>query len=84
MKMSEPFNELKQVEMSVKAAQNIVGKATMHMDQNLLDAATEAVNNAHAQIDAATTNGPGTDESFIQNAKQVLATCEEQLTEAKQ
>ncbi|OZM57442.1 hypothetical protein CIB95_08280 [Lottiidibacillus patelloidae] len=81
--MSEPFNEVKQLEMSLKAAQNMVGKATMAMDDNLLQAATEAVNNAHAQLNALSNSGPGTDEELLAQSRQLLAQCEEQINEAR-
>jgi hypothetical protein len=81
--MSEPFNDVKQLEMSIKAAQNMVGKATMAMDDNLLQAASEAVNNAHEQLDSFISNGPGTDEPLIAQSKKLLTDIEEQINEAR-
>jgi hypothetical protein len=81
--MSEPFNELKQVEMSIKAAQHMVGKATMGMDEGLLDGATDAVRKAREQLNSSKQSGPGTDNAFYEMSEELLQQCEEQLKEAK-
>jgi hypothetical protein len=82
--MSEPFNDLKQVEMSIKAAQKMVGSATMSMDKELLTDATQALENAKSQLSDARTNGTGVDEQFLSQQEYLLSQCEEQLNEAKQ
>jgi hypothetical protein len=81
--MSEPFNDLKQVEMSVIAAQKMVGSATMTMDKEQLDDATGAVEDARRQLTSARNNGTGVDEEFLQTQETLLQQCEEQLNEAK-
>ncbi|WP_246941931.1 DUF2564 family protein [Bacillus pinisoli] len=81
--MSEPFNDLKQVEMSVKAAQKMVGTATMSMDREQLDEATQAIQDARTQLSHARNNGTGVDEEFLHSQEVSLTQCEEQLNEAK-
>jgi septum formation inhibitor MinC len=82
--MSEPFNDLKQVEMSIKAAQKMVGSATMSMDHEQLDEATQAIQDARQQLAHAQHNGTGVDDEFLQQQQTTLTQCEEQLNEAKQ
>jgi hypothetical protein len=82
--MSEPFNDLKQVEMSIIAAQKMVGTATMSMDHEQLAEATRAINEARQRLKHAQTNSTGMDDEFLHNQQMTLTQCEEQLTEAKQ
>ncbi|MBM7663251.1 hypothetical protein JOC85_004122 [Bacillus mesophilus] len=82
--MSEPFNDLKQVEMSVKAAQKMVGTATMSMDREQLEEATQAIQDARAQLSHAFNNQTGVDKEFLNEQQVSLTQCEEQLNEAKQ
>ncbi|MCA1030429.1 DUF2564 family protein [Bacillus timonensis] len=77
------FNELQQVKMSVKAAQKMVGSATMNMDNELLQDATRAVQNARTQLNSVKENGTGVDEAFLCEEEKLLDQCEEQLNEAK-
>lgn len=76
------FNELKQVELSIAAAQKMVGSATMSMDKGLLQDATKAVNDAKTQLDNAIANATGVDNAFLQKSEMLLMQCEEQLNEA--
>jgi hypothetical protein len=82
--MSEPFNDLKQVEMSVLTAQKMVGSSTMSMDHKQLEDAADVVQNARSQLASARNNGTGVDEEFLQRQETLLQKCEEQLNEAKQ
>ncbi len=81
--MSEPFNDLKQVEMSVQAAQKMVGTATMSMDPEQLEEATQALQNARNQLTQTLSNQTGVDEEFLSGQEELLFQSEEQLNEAK-
>ncbi len=80
--MSEPFNDLKQVEMSVLAAQKMVGTATMSMDPEQLEEAAQALQDARAQLAHALNNKTGVDEEYLQGQETLLSQSEEQLHEA--
>lgn len=82
--MSEPFNELKQVELSIDAAQKMVGSATMSMEPGQLQAATDAVNIAKSQLQDVLNNSTGVDDEFLNEQQTILSDCEHQLKEAKQ
>jgi hypothetical protein len=77
------FNDLKQVELSIDAAQKMVGSATMSMDHELLEDATQAIRDARSQLTDALSNATGVDDEFLQRAEQLLRQCEHQLNEAK-
>lgn len=81
--MSEPFNDLKQVELSIEAAQKMVGSATMSMEPGQLQAATDAVNTAKNQLRDALHHATGVDDEFLYKQQSILNDCEEQLKEAK-
>lgn len=81
--MGEPFNDLKQVELSIEAAQKMVGSATMSMEPGQLQAATDAVNAARGQLQSALNNATGVDNEFLNEQESLLQNCEEQLKEAK-
>jgi hypothetical protein len=77
------FNDLKQVELAIDAAQKVVGSATMSMDKGMLQDATNAVQDARNQLANVRSNPTGVDNDFLQKSEQVLSQCEEQLNEAK-
>ncbi|MDV2683580.1 DUF2564 family protein [Alkalihalophilus lindianensis] len=81
--MSEPYNELKQVEMAIKSAQRMVGQATMSMDQEQLEAATDAVNQAKEQYKRAVSHQTGVDQTFFEFSEELLLKADQQLNEAK-
>jgi hypothetical protein len=81
--MSEPISSMEQLNLSVKTAQNMVGKATMAMDDQLLQAATDAVSNAQEELHALVSNGLEAESGFLADAQNVLAQCEQQINEAK-
>ncbi|MBB5174520.1 DUF2564 family protein [Texcoconibacillus texcoconensis] len=51
--MSEPFNDIEQVEMAVKAAERMVGQATMSMDEEQLQNADQALTDAKEMLEFA-------------------------------
>jgi hypothetical protein len=76
------FNDLKQVEMSIEAAERIVGYATMSMDPEYLQVAARAVQDAKMHLNQAKTNATGVDDEFLKTCEHALMQCEEQLIEA--
>ncbi|KSU85254.1 DUF2564 family protein [Fictibacillus enclensis] len=80
--MSEPYNELKQVDMSIQSAQRIIGHATMSMDPGQLHAAKEALDTAKQQYEEALKTPTGMDGMFLEHAKETLQQCEQQINEA--
>ncbi|MDE5414405.1 MAG: DUF2564 family protein [Bacillaceae bacterium] len=81
--MSEPYNDLKQVEMAIKAAERMVGQATMSMDEDQLQAATEAVQQAKKQYYTAASHQTGVDERFFEISSELIEKIDHQLEEAK-
>ncbi len=78
------YNDLKQVEVSIQSAQKMIGTATMSMSPQQLEEATNALNDAKAQLQSAKAHGTGVDwRQFLQQCMQSIQTCEQQLTEAK-
>ncbi|MBM7703245.1 DUF2564 family protein [Metabacillus iocasae] len=78
------YNDLQQVQMSIKAAEKMVGTATISMDPDQLQQASNAVADAQAQLAQARANETGVDEQFLKRCEQELQACSHQLTEAKQ
>jgi glycine cleavage system protein P-like pyridoxal-binding family len=76
------FNDLKQVEMSLDAAQRMVGYATMSMDPEYLQDAAQAVQDAKMHLKQAKTNATGVDGEFLKKCEQALMQYDEQLKEA--
>lgn len=81
--MSEPFNDIRQVEMAIKAAQRMVGQATMSMDADQLRAATDALNQARTQYHNAISHATGVDQEFFEFSTELIEKLDHQLTEAK-
>lgn len=81
--MTNQYNELMQVEMAIKAAQRMVGQATMSMDANQLKAATDALNEAKASFQKAVAFETGVDERFFEMSSELIEKIDVQLTEAK-
>lgn len=80
--MSEPYSDLKQVDMSIQSAQRIIGHATMSMDPDQLHAAQEAFRTAKQQYEEVLANQTGMDEMFLAHARETLQQCEQQINEA--
>jgi hypothetical protein len=77
------YKDLKQVEVSIQAAEKMVGFATMSLDPETMDHAERALSNARSLLSDAKSQGTGVDTDFLQNAEQLLAQSEHQLSEAK-
>ncbi|OIJ12817.1 hypothetical protein BKP35_09600 [Anaerobacillus arseniciselenatis] len=82
--MSEPFNDIRQVEMAIKAAQRMVGQATMSMDEDQLKAATDALNQAKKQYQDAVSHATGVDDQFFEFSSELIERIDHQLQEAKE
>ncbi|RAK23511.1 uncharacterized protein DUF2564 [Anoxybacillus vitaminiphilus] len=76
------YNDLMQVEMSVKTAQKMVGSATMSLDKEMLEGAKQAVADAHVRLTEARHQATGVDEPFLRRCEQELQQAEQQLNEA--
>ncbi|PMC39263.1 DUF2564 domain-containing protein [Bacillus sp. UMB0899] len=76
------MNEIAQIEASVKAAQKMVGAATMQMDPEAMNNAEKAINDAKALMNQ--TSSTGFDQDFLTQQQQLLDQCQHQLSEAKQ
>lgn len=82
--MSEPFNDLKQIEMYVAAAKKMVGSATMSMDPEQLDDASSAIADARKQLNSVKHHTTGVDDQFLERQEALIEECEHQLNEARQ
>ncbi|MFS1519045.1 DUF2564 family protein [Bacillus sp. SCS-151] len=78
------YNDIQDLNMSIQSAQKIVGRATMSMDEEQLEGATQAVSEARSKLVDANANSTGFDNEFLQQSEKLLSQCEEQLNEAKQ
>ncbi|MGG3890109.1 DUF2564 family protein [Metabacillus fastidiosus] len=78
------FNNLKQLEISVKSAQKMVGTATMSMDEETLQHAENSLNDAKDLFKRAYSEQTGVDDEFFQTQEQLLQQCEQQLNTARQ
>lgn len=76
------MNEIAQLEASVKAAQKMVGAATMQMDPEAMENAEKAINDAKALMNK--TSETGYDQDFLTQQQQLLDQCQHQLSEARQ
>ncbi|PGT83099.1 MULTISPECIES: DUF2564 family protein [Bacillaceae] len=75
------MNDLGQLEASVKAAQKMVGAATMQLDPEALQNAENAIRDAKDIMSR--TNETGVDSDFVNKQQQLLQQCEHQLSEAR-
>lgn len=81
--MTNQFDELMQVEMAIKAAERMVGQATMSMDEDQLQAATDALNQAKMTFQKAAAYQTGIDERFFELSSDSIHKIDVQLNEAK-
>jgi glycine cleavage system protein P-like pyridoxal-binding family len=76
------MNELSQIEMSVKAAQKMVGSATMQLDPEAIHHAENAIRDAKEIMNRSPKTG--VDQEFLLKQQELLNQCEHQLSEANQ
>lgn len=81
--MTNQFDELMQVEMAIKAAERMVGQATMSMDEDQLKAATDALDQAKVSFKKAAAHQTGIDERFFELSSDLIEKIDVQLNEAK-
>lgn len=81
--MSEPYNDIKELEMAIKSAQRMVGQATVNMDKDQLQAATDAVEQAKDYYQRAVSQQTGVDQQFLELSSELIEQVEHQLNEAK-
>ncbi|MFC5711826.1 DUF2564 family protein [Thalassorhabdus alkalitolerans] len=77
------YNDLMQVKMSIKAAERAVGHATESLDEDQLEAASNAVRFAKQQYQQAFTHQTGVDSHFLEVSEELLENIDHQLKEAK-
>nr|WP_088011398.1 DUF2564 family protein [Gottfriedia acidiceleris] len=81
--MMSNFNNFEDVEMKVKAAQRLVGYATMSMDEQQLTDATTAINQAREQLEKMKGLATDLDDEFLMKQEEDLTQVEQQLREAR-
>lgn len=79
--MAEPFNEIEQIEMAIKAAQKTVGQATISMNEDQLETALKAIDDAKRQVELALKHEIS--EEYAVHFSNELIRLEHQVTEAK-
>ncbi|MCM3713470.1 DUF2564 family protein [Halalkalibacter oceani] len=77
------YDELKQIELAIQSAEHMVGQATRSMDEEQLEAATNALQDARNQLKKATAFETGVDQHFFEMSEELLAKADHQLKEAK-
>ncbi|WP_059105683.1 DUF2564 family protein [Shouchella shacheensis] len=77
------FSDLKQVELAIESAQHMVGQATRSMDQEQLEAATNALQDAKEQFKRAVAHQSNVDEAFYAHSSALLEQAAHQLSEAE-
>lgn len=83
MSSKNEFNDVKQVEMSILSAEHMVGQATRTMDEEQIQAATDAIKTAKQQLSNALAHQTGVDDAFYEMATELLHKADHQLKEAK-
>ncbi|TWI58976.1 DUF2564 family protein [Halalkalibacter nanhaiisediminis] len=77
------YNDLKQVEMAIKSAEHMVGQATRSMDEEQLQAATNALQDAKEKLNKAVAYQTGVDDMFLEMSSELIEKADHQLKEAK-
>ncbi|AWC28265.1 DUF2564 family protein [Bacillus cytotoxicus] len=81
--MGSHVNDFEEVKFRVETAQKLVGSATITMDPESLEHATNAVESARSQLEIMKSVATDLDEPFLRNEEKKLDQCEHQLQEAK-
>ncbi|WP_242142722.1 MULTISPECIES: DUF2564 family protein [unclassified Bacillus cereus group] len=81
--MGSHVNDFEEVKFRVESAQKLVGSATITMDPESLEHATNAVESARSQLEIMKSVATDLDEPFLRNEEKKLDQCEHQLQEAK-
>lgn len=74
------FNERKQLELAIQAAEKMVGSATMSMDPETRESAERCILDARQLLDQYSNS---LDASFLKEQEKKLHQCEHQLREAE-
>src|SRR5699024_6645052 len=77
------YNDLKQVELSIQAAEKMVGQATRSMDEEQRQAATDALQEPKNKLHQAISFRTGVDDMFLEASAELIQKSEHQLEEAK-
>ena len=81
--MGSPVNDFEEVKFRVESAQKMVGSATITMDPESLQHATNAVESARQQLETMKEVATDLDAPFLLDQEEKLERCEHQLQEAK-
>ncbi|MEH6892026.1 DUF2564 family protein [Bacillus sp. JJ864] len=81
--MGSPVNDFEEVKFHVETAQKMVGSATITMDPESLQHATNAVESARLQLETMKEVATDLDAPFLLDQEEKLERCEHQLHEAK-
>ncbi|EMA6341893.1 DUF2564 family protein [Bacillus cytotoxicus] len=81
--MGSHVNDFEEVKFRIESAQKLVGSATITMDPESLEHATNAVESARSQLEIMKSVATDLDEPFLRNEEKKLDQCEHQLQEAK-
>lgn len=81
--MGSPVNDFEEVKLRVETAQKMVGSATITMDPESLQHATNAVESARSQLETMKEIATDLDAPFLLDQEEKLEKCEHQLQEAK-
>ncbi|WP_242217524.1 DUF2564 family protein [Bacillus cereus group sp. BfR-BA-01380] len=81
--MGSPVNDFEEVKFRVETAQKMVGSATITMDPESLQHATNAVESARQQLETMKEVATDLDAPFLLDQEEQLERCEHQLQEAK-
>ncbi|ABS21647.1 DUF2564 family protein [Bacillus cytotoxicus] len=81
--MGSHVNDFEEVKFRVETAQKLVGSATITMDPESLEHATNAVESARSQLEIMKSVATDLDKPFLRNEEKKLDQCEHQLQEAK-
>ncbi|EIT86827.1 hypothetical protein A374_04614 [Fictibacillus macauensis ZFHKF-1] len=80
--MSEPFNDLEQVQLLLQSAEHMVGQATMSMNPQQLQEAAEALALAKATYEQMASQETDQNSFMLSQAKEIVTRCESQISEA--
>ncbi|MDC2865719.1 MULTISPECIES: DUF2564 family protein [unclassified Bacillus (in: firmicutes)] len=81
--MGSPINDFEEVRFRVETAQKMVGSATITMDPESLQHATNAVESARQQLETMKEVSTDLDAPFLLDQEEKLEKCAHQLQEAK-
>lgn len=80
--MSQQYNPFEEADMAIKAAQQMIGAATMSMDKEQLEDAKDALSKAKIEFNHAKKGLDATNQSFFDINNKIIQEMEHQLSAA--